>query len=32
VNTRRPALALQMPSVVPSTQGLRIGMPIHVTF
>ena len=32
VDTRRPALALQLPSVVPSTQGLRIGMPIHVTF
>jgi tetratricopeptide (TPR) repeat protein len=31
-DTRRPALALQFPTVVPSADGLRIGMPIHLTF
>jgi tetratricopeptide (TPR) repeat protein len=32
VDTRRPALALQLPTVVPTADGLRVGMPVRITF
>jgi tetratricopeptide (TPR) repeat protein len=32
IDTRRPSLAWQLPTVVPSTEGLRIGMPVRLTF
>jgi tetratricopeptide (TPR) repeat protein len=32
VDAHRPALAWQLPTVVPSTDGLRIGMPVRLTF
>jgi tetratricopeptide (TPR) repeat protein len=32
IDTRRPALAWQLPTVMPTTQGLHIGMPVRLTF